>query len=471
MVGMKYRFSFRTQMLLVFLLCLGLLGVGMVFVNTYLIAGLKERMREQAILLAEEQGRQAAGRILEMLDTEGTGDLLKSRDTPAMRHQVEIVLQGNNNVMAVCVLDSEGNVVLTDTGAKPELLDLVKDEKGVEASFDLGDFNSIRVRLKEHHPSLREVKVPIVKDNIVMGNMLFLVSESNIYKDIQSAAMEIRRRLYSVLMAFIGVLSLGLYLTGRLFRRQMRLRADNERLDRMAYVGTLAAGLAHEIRNPLNAMSVNLAVAREELEAGEQGSSEIARRALELIQRETGRLDQSMTSFMQFARPDANRHDSVELRLVLREVLELLRPQIEDYGIELAMDLPEETRLRGDFSGLRQVLYNVALNAIQAMGAQAREGRPRRLVIGGRRESAQWFIWIEDSGPGIPVGHEEKIFEVFHSTKAAGSGFGLAIARAIMESHEGGIVARRVEGGGTRIEITLPETSRRKTMAVFGQGS
>ena len=128
--------------------------------------------------------------------------------------------------------------------------------------------------------------------------------------------------------------------------------------------------------------------------------------------------------------------------------------------MKVEVNLPKDAELEADFSGLRQVLYNVVLNAIQAMADSPVD--KRRLQIGGRRESAQWFLWVRDTGPGVPEGEEDKVFEVFHSTKAAGSGFGLSIARAIIDSHDGDIRMRRAEGGGSQVEIILPETGRRK---------
>lgn len=142
------------------------------------------------------------------------------------------------------------------------------------------------------------------------------------------------------------------------------------------------------------------------------------------------------------------------------EVLELLQPHLEEGKIRTVVDLPEDTWLEADFSGLRQVLYNVVLNGVQAMTDAGIPEESRCLLIGGRRESAQWFLWVEDDGPGIPPEKREKVFEVFETNKAAGSGFGLAIARGIIQSHGGDIRARAGEKGGARIEITLPETGR-----------
>jgi signal transduction histidine kinase len=203
-------------------------------------------------------------------------------------------------------------------------------------------------------------------------------------------------------------------------------------------------------------MSVNLSVAEEEIAVGDAKALDTTRRILDLLRREIGRLNRSVTGFMEFAHPAVDRRERTPLRPLVEEVLELLRPQIEECGASVETLVPADAELLADFSGLRQVLYNVIVNALQAMAASAK-GRARNLTIGGRRESAQWLLWIEDTGPGVSPGEEEKIFEVFQSTKAAGTGLGLSIARAIIASHDGDIRAVRREGGGLRVEVILPE--------------
>jgi signal transduction histidine kinase len=451
----RARFSFRTQILLVCILCLGMLGIGIVLLNTFLIARLKEDMRERALLLAEET---AGDQIRALLLRNGKSGAPVAGNASEITQQVQLVLRGKHNLVAFCLLDPQGNVILSDVGHTAEMISLQKNNDGVKASLSVKDLDSIEVQLRRTHPELRRAELPVDRQDATKGNMQFLISETGSYKEIDSAARSITKHLWSVLLAFTGVLALGLYLMARSFRRQLRLLQENERLDRMAYVGTLASGLAHEIRNPLNAMAVNLTVAEEEAAAGQEGSGDVIRRALDYIQKEVNRLNRSVTHFMEFALPETHRREEMDLRPLVEEVLELLKPQIKESGVQVTVDLPEEARLEADFSGLRQVLYNVVLNAVQAMSGQ--EPGERRLSIGGRRESAQWFLWIDDTGEGIPAGEEKKVFEVFHSTKAAGSGFGLAIARAIIKSHDGEIAARRREQGGTRIEITLPETGR-----------
>lgn len=459
-----HRLQYRTQFFLVFLFCLGLLGASMVLLNAYLIAGLKGRMLNESIRLAEEQGRRAAEELLLLLDREGIASLRdEALERQGMADRLSLVLEGHRDFMAVCLMDTSGEVLLAEMGEEAGRIDLERDAEGFSAEIDPSDFKSIRLHFQRSNPELKttEIGVDLRRGNELLGELKFLVSRSDIYKNIESASREIARRLWGVVLAFIGVLALGFYLMGRLFRRQVALLEANERLDRMAYLGTLASGLAHEIRNPLNAMSVNLAVAREELDenglATPGDEKPLVHEALESLDEEVQRLNRSVTSFMEFARPSELRSGPLRLRALVDEVLELLEPRIREAGASVALALPEEDRLDADFSGLRQVLYNVVLNALEAAPGG-------RIEIGARRESAQWFVWIEDEGPGIEPGHEEHIFEVFHTTKAAGSGFGLSIARGIVEAHGGSIQARRRDTGGLRMEIVLPETGGRASL-------
>ena len=459
------RLSFRMQIVLVFILCLVLLGTGVILLNAYWISALERVQRQQAYQMAEEQGRRAAQAILDALEQGGQEATLQTLQSDTnLGQRLNAVL---GNYLAVRVVNEKREVVMTTVdGADIQIsIENELDEEGKPLPLD---FHKIQLHLKQKNPELRTVplEIPIHRGKQLIGYLDFLVQESAIGREIETTGQQIGRLLWSLVFAFVSVLALGIYLVMLLSRRQVHLLAENEKLGRMAYVGTLASGLAHEIRNPLNAISVNLSVAREELDADDPQSPELLREAMGFMGREVERLNQSMTSFLAFARPEKVKVQTTDLRVVTDEILTLLSPQIQSANVRVVMELPSPAEVQADFSGLRQVLYNVILNAIQAMTEKTvPEGQtqPERvLTIGARRESAQWLLWVEDTGPGIPPGEEQRIFEAFHTTKPAGSGFGLSIARAIIDSHGGDILARRAAGGGARIEITLPETRRRR---------
>jgi signal transduction histidine kinase len=446
----------RTQLLLIFAFCLVLVGTGMVFVNAYIIDGLKNRLSEQALWLAEEQGRHVAEELFRLHKNQGASlhDLGEDLD-----REIRIVLRGREGIAAYRVFDLNGDFVpLTHLNPSTNTIEPALIEGGPA-------FAEIRFELLKKKPRARAIEREFVigDGDEILGSLRLLITDSAIYRDIELTSSDITRHLWGVLLAFVGVLALGFSLTARLLRRRVQLLGDNERLGRMAYVGTLASGLAHEIRNPLNAMAMNLTVVEEEIDAADSHSPEMIKKALGHMTHEVTRLNHSVTNFLKFARPDDSRpQQATELRPLVDEILTLLKPQIEDTGTQIEIDLPDEARVEADFSGLHQVVYNIVLNSLQAMASSPDSAGPRVLRIGGRRESAQWFLWIEDTGPGLAAGEEGQVFEAFHTTKAAGSGLGLAIARAIIDSHNGDITARRADGGGARFEITLPETSLRR---------
>ncbi len=457
--------SFRTRIFLIFLLCLFLLGSSTVFLNAYLISGLEARMRQQARHLAEDQAQNAASEIANILkenNIELSSDTLN--ENTSIGRQIEIVLQGNENILAVCLLDAQGRILSTGVDKKSDALSILESEDGTVVEVDPSSLKSLRVAIRKTKPHLQPVEreFSIGQGPNIAGRMRFLIADSSMLRDLQATGSEITRRLWSVTLAFVGVLALGLYMVTRLAKREVALMEENEKLDRMAYVGTLASGLAHEIRNPLNAMSISLQVAQEDIEEATNERSPLTAQALTRIEREMQRLNQSVTSFLAFARPESSRQQEADLRDILDEVLELLNPAIEESGIDLQIELPDENAtLKADFSGLRQVLYNIMLNAIQALSSPRGPARKlRQMRVGGRRESAQWRLWVEDNGTGIQPGMENRIFEAFHTTKAGGSGFGLSIAKAVIDSHDGDITAHNLDTGGTRIEIILPETAK-----------
>lgn len=460
------RLSFRIQLILVFFLCLTMMGVGMIFFNTWLISREKNQILAEAKVLAQEQGHLAVDKIKELMKEEGLSNFADLQNTPDIRNRFRVIAKEiSPSVISLSIQDAKGtfnfNLNVDESDPSGSINHLHSNVPKKSSGIPMGVMPIIKIGINDIEPV--SVSADISMEEKVLGHLNLVMSRSSAYQQIQKSSKKINHMLGSMLLAFIGILTLALLIVAKISRRQIHLLAENEKLGRMAYVGTLASGLAHEIRNPLNAMSINLAAAETELDTNDEKSPELIARAHELIQNEIQRLNRSVTGFMAFARPDSTHIRETDLRPLVEEIIELLHPQIKKSQTSVELDLPSETLLQADFSGLRQVLYNVMLNAIQAMAdmPNLEDGSPpqRILRIGGRRESAQWRLFVEDTGPGIPVGEEMKVFEAFYTTKAAGSGFGLSIASAVVASHGGTIDVRRRPEGGTRFEITLPETS------------
>jgi signal transduction histidine kinase len=229
-----------------------------------------------------------------------------------------------------------------------------------------------------------------------------------------------------------------------------------KRQNRMAFLGELAGGLAHEVRNPLSTMKVNLQLLSEEFErdAGPETSGKRAQRRIATLQQAVARLEEIVNDFLNFARGlELNREPS-DLNGVIEEVVVFVEPEAKRHGVHLrtayAPDLPS---LDVDRKYLQQALLNLLLNARQAI---AETGRPGELMITTRRDGDRVRVDVTDTGPGIPPDALPRIFDAFFSTKKGGTGLGLATTRRIVEEHGGTIDAASEVGKGTSFTIRLP---------------
>jgi two-component system sensor histidine kinase PilS (NtrC family) len=247
------------------------------------------------------------------------------------------------------------------------------------------------------------------------------------------------------------------------------LEEEMRKQEKMASIGEMAAGMAHEIRNPLAALSGSMQVLRKELILNEEHQH-----LMEIALKETDRLNNIITEFLYYARPSPLNHKSCDLRRLLEETLQLLQNSKDyhnDIGVKtffgcdpvLAMVDPDQ---------MRQVFWNLCINAVQAMprggvltvAASVSEGEfPRpvhRLQDSQSDEGKEKIrcveIIFEDNGEGIQRGQLDRIFDPFFTTKAHGSGLGLAIVHRIIGDHGGRIWAESRSEKGTRFTIQLP---------------
>jgi two-component system sensor histidine kinase PilS (NtrC family) len=246
------------------------------------------------------------------------------------------------------------------------------------------------------------------------------------------------------------------------------MEAELRRHERLAGIGQLAADLAHEIRNPLAAISGSIQI----LEGGAEGEeSDEARRLMNIVVRETDRLNALITDFLLFARPAPARPEPVAIETVLRDMAQLFE-SVRPPSVELVIDAPPELRVVADDRQLRQLLWNLFLNAVQAMPDGGRlEIRAQRAAAQGaalerRNGNAEGPPWVEirvaDTGTGIAEDVLERIFDPFFTTKKEGSGLGLATVHRIVEGNGGHVKVESAVDRGTRFCVLLPAADRER---------
>jgi signal transduction histidine kinase len=232
----------------------------------------------------------------------------------------------------------------------------------------------------------------------------------------------------------------------------IRLYEDAARRQRLAIIGTMAAGVAHEIRNPLASIKGAAQFVQKDLEA--TPGKEDAKEYLKLLVGEVDRLNGVVESFLTYARPMDPRRQDVALDGFLRDLLRLYAASLPaSIRVETSFD-PELPAVRIDPALLTNAATNAIRNAVEVMPEGGALTIRTRGVVSALRSWAA--IEIEDTGPGIPRGEIDRIFQPFYTTKAKGTGLGLAIALRILEAHGGDIQVENLEPRGCRFTFLLP---------------
>jgi two-component system sensor histidine kinase PilS (NtrC family) len=212
--------------------------------------------------------------------------------------------------------------------------------------------------------------------------------------------------------------------------------------DRLATVGRLAANLAHEIRNPLGSLTAAIEALTSSSAAGEDRD-----RLSQIVARESARLDAILADFLEYARPAPLVRDIVDVVEVIDEVLLLLEHRDLPPGLKIVREYPAALRWRLDAQQFRQAFWNLCLNAIEAMPDGGELG------IAAAVENGRLEVTVADTGHGILAADLPHIFEPFYSTKAGGSGLGLALVHRIVRDHGGDVAVRSTPGGGATFTL------------------
>jgi signal transduction histidine kinase len=226
-----------------------------------------------------------------------------------------------------------------------------------------------------------------------------------------------------------------------------------ERQEKLATLGTLAAGIAHEIRNPLTSLKARLYTLEKHLHL-----VPAARKDTDIISAEISRLERIVQDALSFARPADPKLETLAAGTLLREVQGLMSPNLESRGVQLVVEPNPELLIRADSGHLKQVLINLVGNgadAIETSGTVTLRARAARALLG-KGETDAVVLEVSDTGKGIPPEVEKRLFDPFFSTKETGTGLGLPIAARIVEKHGGMLQYQTRPGHGTTFGVVLP---------------
>jgi signal transduction histidine kinase len=300
---------------------------------------------------------------------------------------------------------------------------------------------------------LQVIRVPLAPVGAApAGEVRVGYDHDSVGRELEALRQSLKLRIYGAATAGILVLVVGLVYVLYLIRKNRRLEQSRLAAERRSYVGLLASGLAHEIRNPLNAMNMNLQMLEEELHMIPGAQDAETRELLDQTKREIKRLEQLVSNFLTYARPAVPHFETCNLNEVLEQVSRFLDADFRASGVELRLELePMLPSVELDETQFKQAVMNLLVNARQVLRSGGCVRLRTRAGSGGEA-----VIEVEDDGPGIPADTLDRIFDVFYSNRGGGTGLGLPIARQIVDRHGGAIEVDTAEGEGTTFRIRLP---------------
>lgn len=451
------RLSFRQKLLITYAACaLTLIFFTFAGVSVY-INGLQKKNVEDAVKLAEEQAHSMAVAVSEILKANQSEDFRDPNIQAGLRAVTQVNLSMNKSLLYAAVISPDGDRFVEEVGEKGRQTYWERDgEQVTQSDVQLPGGNTLTVTVQARPAGVTDISMPIQMEGSKPGKVELRLAESDTFHRIEESSQQITRILWwgSLLML---VFLLGIFLLlWRMFFRQLELQEKNAKLDQMAYVGTLASGLAHEIRNPLSAMNINLEVIREELAEMPATVAEHTSQLSRRVQDEVARLNSTLTNFLDFALPRKEGYSNFPLRGLVEELLEVCAEELKANDITVELDAPPSaaTTVEADRHLLHRAIRNILVNAIQILSGSVKKHLRIQII---ERPRDHVLLTISDSGPGIAEPDLTKIFDVFYTTRKGGSGFGLAIARKIVQEHNGKMWAENNQDAlGATFLIELP---------------
>ena len=391
------------------------------------------------------------------------------------RHAAEPIAQ-NLNAEAERRGDKDLFVVMSTATETQTYIDSVMAKRELVKSVEIRDRQGQVVYQQRNHEELplgedlvrfqaaSEVEVPIGE----LGTVVIGVSEVEVQKRI-----EVLRRDLTGQATLLGVVTILLLLGAfaafvMVYRRSQRLEAQAREAERMAYIGTLASGLAHEIRSPLNSLSLNMQMLEEEVHyksSAEPTASQ--QKLLSLTRAELKRLERLASDFLSYARPQTLERQPVRVSGLLSRVQGVLDGELRSREIVAeVIDDSGGAVLDADPAQLVQLLLNLAFNAIAAIEASGRAGTKAakagegllRLIA--RRDGDDVVLAVADNGEGIPDEVKARMFDLFYSNRKGGTGLGLAIVERIAQVHGARLEVETKLGEGTTVSVRFPSVAR-----------
>ncbi|REJ88587.1 MAG: hypothetical protein DWQ35_19735 [Planctomycetota bacterium] len=386
-------------------------------------------------------------------DSNGNTDWHEIRERPWLKTYWDVVsTQSQEGQLYAAIVDASGTIVLhSDSNIVNRALgDRWYDRVVTDVGDDVVETDG---KILSSGEPAYDIRLPIEVNGQQIGSYHEGLSIAWVDQRVSELRGPIVRQCMLMIGGILVLVALSVVSLSFIIRRRssIELARDAAELRRVAELGQIAAGLAHEIRNPLHAIRLNLHTFRRTYHGeAELDSNEIVE-MIDQSSSEIDRLEHLMNELLGFASPKEAREEVIDLTMELKTTLDFIEQELLHRNVNVRADFPSTpVRVRMDPGRLRQILLNLLVNAQDAV----EEGGEIRMAV--RRVGSRAEVVVSDNGPGVSEAERERIFEPFYSTKSSGSGLGLPMVRRFVEEAHGTIQCEGKESDGATFRITLP---------------
>ena len=414
---------------------------------------LSQREIERVLVETRQEAEGLAQRLAGRAEREGEDLFTVTAKEREIQTYIDSVLKQRKFVRSVEVVDTDGKLVFRGAGEVT-----LEAEPSDSPRLDAGERPSqieTRPFERESTSTLELPREALYDLDIPIGELGFLhvgISQGELQQSIGTLRSELVGKTAIIGVLTAVVLVLAYLIIWRLWQRGLKLEEQAKEAERMAYIGTLASGLAHEIRSPLNSLSLNMQMLEEELECAVDNSG--GQRLMSLTRDEIGRLDRLVTDFLSYARPRPLELTEVPAVELLHRCRELLAAEVRSRGARLEIEDPTGgATIRVDAEQIAQMLLNLVHNAL---ASSEESGHVNEVCLRVRQRRDHVVLEVEDRGTGLSEEERQKIFDLFYSTRKGGTGLGLAVVQRIAQNHGAEIEVDSELGRGTIVRLVLP---------------
>lgn len=363
---------------------------------------------------------------------------------------------GGKDLYVVMSTATEAKTYIDRVIAKRELVKSVEvRDKNGKVLYQTSNRQDLPTRGAEllQFRAIDQVEVPIGGE---LGTVVIGLSEEAVQERIAVLRRDLTRQA-----TLLGVVTVLLLLAAfaafvLVYKRSRRLEEQALEAERLAYIGTLASGLAHEIRSPLNSLSLNMQMLEEEVQSKANPALAGQQRLLTLTRSELKRLERLASDFLSYAKPQALDKQPVKVAALLQRVHDVLAGDLRARGIEVELDdATGGAVLDADPGQLVQLLLNLGYNGMAAIESAGR-GKEGLLRLLARRDGDDVLLAVQDNGEGILPEVRARMFDLFYSNRKGGTGLGLAIVERIAGGHGAGLEVDSRIGAGATVAVRFP---------------